>query len=80
MIKSFFIWAFTDDIDKQNTMMIYGKTSSGKSKYLDRVKIILPQEEYVQQHRTHFDCDYKKKATYDHTMFKPVFVTINEGA
>jgi len=23
-------------------MMIYGKTSSGKSKYLDRVKIILP--------------------------------------
>ena len=42
--------------------------------------MIFPCEEFVQQHGSPFDIDYKKQANYDHSRFKPSFILIDEGA
>jgi len=40
---------------------------------------IFPCENYIQQHKSPFDADYKKTASYDVTRFKPCFILIDEG-
>ena len=61
-------------------MLIHGITNAGKTKFLEKLQMIFPCEEFVQQHGSPFDIDYKKQASYDHTRFKPSFVLIDEGA
>ena len=61
-------------------MLIKGITNAGKTKFIEKLQRIFPCEEFVQQHGSPFDIDYKKQANYDHSRFKPSFVLIDEGA
>ena len=61
-------------------MLIYGVTNSGKSEFFKCLAPIFPCEQYIQQHRSPFDIDYSKSATFDHMKHYPSFILINEGA
>ena len=39
---------------------------------------IFPCEEYIQQHGSNFDVDYKKSASYEHNRYHPSFILIND--
>ena len=61
-------------------MLIKGVSNAGKSKFLEKLMKLFPCENYVQQHNSPFDIDYRQQATYDHSRFKPSFILIDEGA
>ena len=42
--------------------------------------MIFPCEEYLQQHNSRFDADYRFNQNYDFAKTKPSFIIIDEGA
>ena len=60
--------------------MLEGVSNSGKTKFIKRLSKIFPCEEYLQQHNSRFDADYRFNCSYDFTKVKPSFIVIDEGA
>ena len=80
MISDFFIQFFKPTDAKKNTLMIHGRSNTGKSKFIERIMKIFPCVNYIYQHGSRFAADYKQGATYDHTRNHPSFVICDEGA
>ena len=74
-----FIQFFRPLDGKLNTLMIKGEANTGKTYILKQLRKLFHCVDYVQQHKSHFDIDYRAIVQFKGRACKPNFLLIEEG-